>query len=69
MKNLLKGMLLVGGAYSLLVWAYVSVRIISGINPFDEFWTGIPVSFAVLGLFSFITSAFCFITYAGVREL
>jgi len=36
--------------WAFLGWCYVCARIIYGVDPFDEFISGIPVSFYLLGI-------------------
>jgi len=72
MARVLRGLLLTAGVYSLLICAYVIARVVlNGINPGDEFITGIAVSFWDLGIVTFNVGVACMVLAAvsgGVRR-
>ena len=60
MNSLIRPTLLIIGIYSLLLWAYVILRILAINDPgvwAAEFIGGIPISFWQLGAVAFVTSA------------
>ncbi len=71
LSNFLRALLLVSWLYSLLIWLYVAVRIITNDHiVFDPFIYDVPgISFGMMGAGSFIFSALCLLIYLTVWGL
>ncbi len=70
MPRFLRGLLLTISLYNLLIWGYIVARIIlNDVNPFDPFIDGIPISFYVLGIVSFVLSFAFMVLYVITGHL
>ena len=60
----LRALVLTTGVFSFLLWLYIILRIVfNHVNVMSAFIDRIPISFWVLGAFSFVVSFLCMLVY------